>query len=191
MSRHARPPLLKAGDISSKINGTISPCAGGWLPDIISAAGRIEVTGKAGCDPMEIECSTLGDEDLSDIVFAPCSFNLKRACKDPKLLNSRSGWQKLRAVKTGEVYVVDGNQFFSRPGPRVVESLGIVAEMLHPKIFSFGHYGTIGSEAHNPPFLEVLQPQTLWQYNDTHFSFSDNHRAYDHKSVHTARSICQ
>ena len=86
MSRHARPPLLKTGDISSKINDTISSRAGGWLPDIISAAGRIEVAGKAGCDAVEIECSTLGDENLSVIVFAPCGFNLKRACmKQPFL----------------------------------------------------------------------------------------------------------
>ena len=86
---------------------------------------------------MEIECSTLGDEDLSVIVFAPCGFNLKRTCKDLKLLNSRSAWQKLRAVKTGEVYAVDGNRFFSRLGPRLVESLEIVAEILRTKTFNF------------------------------------------------------
>ena len=116
-------------------------CAGGWLPDLISAAGGIEVTGKAGCDAVAIECSTLGDADPSVIIFAPCGFNLKRAYKDLKLLNSRSDWQELRAVKTGELYVVDGNQFFSRPGPRLVESVEIAAEILHPKIFNFGHYG--------------------------------------------------
>ena len=89
---------------------------------------------------MEIKCSTLGDADPSVIIFAPCGFNLKRACKDLTLLNSRPDWPELGAVKTGEVYVVDGNQFFSRPGPRLVESVEIVAEILHPKTFNFGHY---------------------------------------------------
>jgi iron complex transport system substrate-binding protein len=48
----------------------------------------------------------------------------------------------LRAVRAGRVFLGDGNQYFNRPGPRVVESLEILAELLHPDSFHFGHAGT-------------------------------------------------
>ncbi len=56
-------------------------------------------------------------------------------------LTTRPEWSTLRAVANGRVYVADGNQFFNRPGPRVVETLEIAAEMLHPDVFDFGHQG--------------------------------------------------
>ena len=58
------------------------------------------------------------------------------------MLAARPAWRGLRAARTGEVYVTDGNQFFNRPGPRLVESIEILAEILHPEGFSFGHQGT-------------------------------------------------
>jgi len=45
-------------------------------------------------------------------------------------------------VRTSRVFLADGNQYFNRPGPRLVESLEILAELLHPKLFAFGHEGT-------------------------------------------------
>jgi iron complex transport system substrate-binding protein len=56
-------------------------------------------------------------------------------------LAARSGWRDLRAVRTGRVYLTDGNAYFNRPGPRVAESLEILAEILHPELFSFGYAG--------------------------------------------------
>jgi iron complex transport system substrate-binding protein len=58
------------------------------------------------------------------------------------VLTGKVEWQALRAVRGGRVYLTDGNQFFNRPGPRLVESLEILAEVLHPGAFSFGHEGT-------------------------------------------------
>ena len=113
-------------------------CSGGWLPDLVDAAGGTEVIGKAGLDANPIEWSTLTQADPDVLIFAPCGFNLARACDDLSLLRSKSEWQDLRAVKTGEMYVVDGNQYFSRPGPRLVESVEILAEILHPADFNFG-----------------------------------------------------
>ena len=113
-------------------------CAGGWLPDLVDAAGGTEVIGTAGLDANPIEWSTLTQANPDVIIFAPCGFNIARACDDLSLLRSRSEWQDLRAVKTGEMYVADGNQYFSRPGPRLVESVEILAEILHPEDFNFG-----------------------------------------------------
>jgi iron complex transport system substrate-binding protein len=58
------------------------------------------------------------------------------------LLTANPAWANLRAVKTGHVYVIDGHHFFNRPGPRLVESAEIVAEILHPDRFDFGHRAT-------------------------------------------------
>lgn len=58
------------------------------------------------------------------------------------LLAADPRWRKVRAVREGRVFLCDGNQYFNRPGPRLVESLEIMAEILHPEIFRFGHEGS-------------------------------------------------
>ncbi len=55
---------------------------------------------------------------------------------------NRPEWPRLKAVRDGRVFLTDGNQYFNRPGPRLVESLEILAELLHPEAFRFGHEGT-------------------------------------------------
>ena len=57
-------------------------------------------------------------------------------------LTSRPGWDRLSAVGSDRVFLTDGNQYFNRPGPRVVESAEILAELLHPDVFDFGHRGS-------------------------------------------------
>jgi iron complex transport system substrate-binding protein len=56
-----------------------------------------------------------------------------------RFLTEREGWQSLNAVRNQRVYVADGNQFFNRPGPRLVESMEILAEIAYPEVFKFGH----------------------------------------------------
>ena len=67
------------------------------------------------------------------------AFHLERARREAAALESRPEWRKLRAVKSKNVFVTDANHYFDRPGPRAVESIEILAELLHPKLFSFGH----------------------------------------------------
>jgi iron complex transport system substrate-binding protein len=73
------------------------------------------------------------------VVMMPCGFDLERTRLEAKVLEERPEWRKLRAVKSKNVFVADGNHYFNRPGPRVVESIEILAEILQPKLFSFGH----------------------------------------------------
>jgi iron complex transport system substrate-binding protein len=56
-------------------------------------------------------------------------------------LSSLPDWPKLKAVRSGRVYLTDGNQYFNRPGPRLVESAEILAEIFHPGLIDFGHQG--------------------------------------------------
>ena len=75
-----------------------------------------------------------------DVVFvAPCGFDIERTRQEMPLLTGRSEWSRLKAVREKRVYLADGNQYFNRPGPRLVESLEILAEVLHPEAFRFGH----------------------------------------------------
>jgi iron complex transport system substrate-binding protein len=82
------------------------------------------------------------EHDPQIMVVMPCGFDLSRVRAELPLLTQRPDWPKLRAVKTRRVYLADGNQYFNRPGPRLVESLEILAEIFHPEDFQFGHEGT-------------------------------------------------
>jgi iron complex transport system substrate-binding protein len=66
------------------------------------------------------------------IVIAPCGFDLPRSLEEAASLPALPSWEKLSAVRGGRVYVADGNAYFNRSGPRLVESLEILAHLLHP-----------------------------------------------------------
>ena len=72
----------------------------------------------------------------------PCGFDIERCRRELPALADNPVWGRLEAVKTGRVYLTDGNQFFNRPGPRLVESAEILAQIMHPESFASGHEGT-------------------------------------------------
>jgi iron complex transport system substrate-binding protein len=115
--------------------------AGNWVPELVELAGGLNLFGEAGKHSPWLNHETLREHDPEFIVVMPCGFNVARSRGEIAALSSRAGWANLRAVKQGRVYLADGNQFFNRPGPRIVESLEILAEMLHPDLFRFGHRG--------------------------------------------------
>ena len=73
------------------------------------------------------------DPDI--IVLLPCGFDIARARSEISALEELPGWSGLSAVRSKRVFVVDGNAYFNRPGPRLVDSLEILAEILHPDRF--------------------------------------------------------
>jgi iron complex transport system substrate-binding protein len=105
-------------------------------------AGGINLFGIAArhSPGMTFEDLVLQDPDV--ILIAPCGFSLERTRQDLPLLAAQPEWSSLKAVRNGRVYLADGNQYFNRPGPRVAETLEILAEILHPDVFAFGHEGT-------------------------------------------------
>jgi len=90
-----------------------------WMPELIEMAGGVN-------ERLE------NDPDV--IIAMPCGFDLRRTESEMHWLAKRPEWPGLRAVRSGQVYATDGNQYFNRPGPRVVESLQILAEILHPAL---------------------------------------------------------
>ena len=72
----------------------------------------------------------------SGVVVMPCGFDLRRTMEEAKVLTSFPGWTNLAAVRNGRVYAVDGNAYFNRSGPRIVDSLEILAHLIHPQLFA-------------------------------------------------------
>jgi iron complex transport system substrate-binding protein len=115
--------------------------SGNWMPELVEMAGGVNLFGSAGRHAPWLEWRQLVQSDPDVILVLPCGFDLARTRQDVPLLSARPGWAELRAVASGRVYLLDGNQYFNRPGPRLVESLEILAEVLHPDVFHFGHEG--------------------------------------------------
>ena len=93
-------------------------------------AGGRDVFGTPGVHSPWIAWDDLVARDPEVIVIAPCGFDLTRTRAEMHWLTGRPGFRELRAARTGRVYLADGNQFFNRPGPRVVETLRILTEIL-------------------------------------------------------------
>ena len=115
--------------------------AANWMPELVIMAGGENLFGDAGQHSPAIKFDHLLEKDPDVIVLMPCGFNMERTATELDALTSQPGWARLKAVREQRVYLTDGNQYFNRPGPRIVESLEILAEILHPQIFHFGHEG--------------------------------------------------
>jgi len=111
------------------------PFRGGhWVPELLDAAGGIDPVGRAGEDAAAITWDTVRDADPEVLVLACCGYPIERTLADVPLLAARPGWQELAAVRNGEVYVLDGSAYVSRPGPRLVDTIEILAGLLHPAL---------------------------------------------------------
>ena len=108
---------------------------GNWMPELVSRAGGEPLFVGPGEHSPTLEWETVLDADPDVVFVSPCGYDLDRTREDLHLLEARPGWADLRAVREGRVYYADANAFLTRPGPRVVESLRILCEVLHPQTF--------------------------------------------------------
>jgi len=116
--------------------------AGNWMPELVALAGGTNLFGETGRHSPWLEWTALRAADPDVIVILPCGFDLARTRSELGPLAAQPGFSELRAVREGRVYLTDGNQYFNRPGPRLVESLEILAEILHPEEFPARRRGT-------------------------------------------------
>jgi iron complex transport system substrate-binding protein len=116
---------------------------GHWSPELVTMAGGDEQLGQPGMASRTLEWDEVIESRPDVIVIACCGFDVSRTLVDVEILRRYGGWSDLPAVKTGRVFVVDGNAYFSRPGPRLVESLELLAHALHPEL----HPAPIGISA--------------------------------------------
>jgi iron complex transport system substrate-binding protein len=114
---------------------------GNWMPELIEMAGGINLFGEAGKHSPWMKWEELKEKDPDVIVVSPCGYDIPKTREEMPPLTSKPDWPKLKAVKNKKVFVADGNQYFNRPGPRLVETLEMLAEMFHPSLFHFRHEG--------------------------------------------------
>ncbi len=116
--------------------------AGNWVPELVSLAGGVSLFGEAGKHAPGMTWQQLAAADPDAIVLMPCGFDLARTLAEAEMLEDKAEWKSLRAVRQGRVYATDGNAYFNRPGPRLAESLEVLAEVLHSGAFVLQHEGT-------------------------------------------------
>ena len=115
--------------------------SGNWVPGLVNIAGGTPVLAQEEKHSPYIEWDEILRQDPEIIVVMPCGFSIERTMREINLLLDRPGFASLKAVKNDRFYIADGNQYFNRPGPRIVDSIEILAEIIRPKQFIFGYEG--------------------------------------------------
>jgi iron complex transport system substrate-binding protein len=112
------------------------PFTGGhWIPEMVGLAGGREVLGVAGGPSRSCTWHEIAAADPEVVVFMPCGFGLDEAVEQATGLFEVPEFADLSAARTGRIVAVDGSSYFSRPGPRLVDGLEILAWALHPALF--------------------------------------------------------
>ena len=111
-------------------------CGGHWVPEMVELAGGENCFGDKEAGSSRLAWPDVVASQPEVIIFMPCGYEVKRALQDVPLLSSLEGWADLPAVRSNRIYVIDANAYTSRSGPRLVTGLEIMAEMIHPELFS-------------------------------------------------------
>jgi iron complex transport system substrate-binding protein len=109
--------------------------AGHWVPEMVRLADGRDDLAREGAPSFRIDWRQVAAYDPEVLVLMPCGFTLFRTIEELGRVPLPSEWRRLRAVRSGEVYAVNGSAYFNRPGPRVADGLQILAEILHPSLF--------------------------------------------------------
>lgn len=115
--------------------------AGNCVPELVELAGGINLFGEPGKHSPWMTWDDLARRDPDVIVVMPCGFDLERTKAELPSLTTRPGWSDLKAVRTGRVWAADGNAYFNRPGPRLVEALEMLAGAFHSAVFGDARRG--------------------------------------------------
>jgi iron complex transport system substrate-binding protein len=110
-------------------------CSGHWGPELMEIAGGCDSLGRMHKPSSQVNWQEVIDSRPEIIVLALCGYDIYHARRDYKLLRSLPGFDSLPAAHRGQIYLVDASAYFARPGPRVVDSLEILAGILHPREF--------------------------------------------------------
>jgi iron complex transport system substrate-binding protein len=107
-------------------------CGGHWVPEMISLAGGVDPLGRPGEDSVRMDWDDVAKAQPAMIIVSPCGYRLERAAELAR---------QMPQISDAEVYAVDANAYFARPGPRVVEGVELLAHLFHPNLFSWPHAG--------------------------------------------------
>ena len=111
--------------------------AGHWVPEMVELAGGNDGLGHKGEPSEKVQWTDVLKLQPEIVVLMACGFDVQRTMQESALLQKLDGWNELPAVKTGRVFALNGHAYSSRPGPRLVDGLEILAQIIHPEIFSW------------------------------------------------------
>ncbi|MBI3027524.1 cobalamin-binding protein [Candidatus Woesearchaeota archaeon] len=109
--------------------------AGNWVPELVQIAGGINVISQKWQHSSAIDLKEILECQPDKIVISPCGFKVSQTIKDMGFLTSKHEWSKLEAVKNSQIFIVDGNSYFNRPSHRIIDTLEILASIIHPELF--------------------------------------------------------
>lgn len=115
--------------------------AANWIPELVTCAGGKPTHSFTGKPSAQLKWENFVNTNPDIIIFMPCGFDLNRTRTEAQSLTQNPEWKQLKAVQNHRVYITDGNSYFNRPGPRLADSLEILAEIIHPEIFEYGYQG--------------------------------------------------
>lgn len=123
--------------------------AGHWTPELINLAGGECILSTAGSKSTYKNLEEISSADPDGIIIAACGFDLDRVKSELYLLDQQDTWRNLRAVQKGHVFIADGNSYFNRPGPRLIDTAEIIAEILQVNQFYYGMEGIAWEQISN------------------------------------------
>ncbi len=115
--------------------------SGNWIPEVVGIAGGTSILTTPGEHSPYVAWDDIRLQDPDILVVMPCGFSIGRTLQEIDILLGLPGFSEMKAVKNDRLYIADGNQYFNRPGPRIVDSVEIMAEIINPKQFVFGYEG--------------------------------------------------
>lgn len=110
--------------------------AGNWVPELAEFANAETLAAKAGTHSPQLDWEEIRNLDPEVISIMPCGYSIEETLREMDVLTGRRDWNNLQAVKNGQVYIADGHHYFNRPGPRLTDSVRILAEIVHPELQS-------------------------------------------------------
>jgi iron complex transport system substrate-binding protein len=111
-------------------------CGGHWVPEMIDMAGGVNCFGNKETGSFRLDWDAVVESQPEIIILMLCGYTAQRALEDVPILSAKPGWDDLPAVRHNQVFAVDAGAYTSRSGPRLVQGLEIIAELLHPELFS-------------------------------------------------------
>jgi len=112
------------------------PWIGGhWIPQMIDYAGGIDNLGTLGKPSRKVEWKEIVEYEPEIMILSPCGYDVKQVLAEVHTLSAYSNWDDIPAFRTSNIYAVNASAYFSRPGPRIVNGLELLAHIIHPELF--------------------------------------------------------
>ncbi len=109
---------------------------GNWMPEMIEIAGGVSHLATAGKHSPWQNWKDILECDPDILLVVPCGYGISKTLEEMEILSGQDSWENLTSVQENRVFILDGNHYFNRPGPRIRESVDILAEIFHPNEFS-------------------------------------------------------